>query len=324
MNTYIDEENNEYLLFENGEQITEHINLIEKKLLKAEKTRNVFVILTIVLATVLGFLIYSNFDYIAFKTMFTKTYIYQSSLQELVDWELDEENADIGKYFDDAVISVFIDKLYEISGDDYTYLYLPYQYIYSSERESARGASCRFAPYNCDTAYLNITNFTDESSEFVYDNVDKLTNYKNLILDLRNNPGGYVDSAEEIAEIFLDKDSIIYSEHTLNGTFDKTVKTKNDAMLRFDKIIILQNSETASAAEILIGALKGNLDNVILMGDTTFGKGIGQITIPLKNGFYLNATAFTWLMPDGKNIHGEGIDADYEYSVDELKRQLAN
>ena len=115
MNTYIDEENNEYLLFENGEQITEHINLIEKKLLKAEKTRNVFVILTIVLATVLGFLIYSNFDYIAFKTMFTKTYIYQSSLQELVDWELDEENADIGKYFDDAVISVFIDKLYEIS-----------------------------------------------------------------------------------------------------------------------------------------------------------------------------------------------------------------
>ena len=66
MNTYIDEENNEYLLFENGEQITEHINLIEKKLLQAEKTRNVFVILTIVLATVLGFLIYSNFDYIAF------------------------------------------------------------------------------------------------------------------------------------------------------------------------------------------------------------------------------------------------------------------
>ena len=154
--------------------------------------------------------------------------------------------------------------------------------------------------------------------------MNKLTNYKNLILDLRNNPGGYVDSAEEIAEIFLDKDSIIYSEHTLNGTFDKTVKTKNDAMLRFDKIIILQNSETASAAEILIGALKGNLDNIILMGDTTFGKGIGQITIPLKNGFYLNATAFTWLMPDGKNIHGEGIDADYEYSVDELKRQLAN
>ena len=139
------------------------------------------------------------------------------------------------------VISVFINKLYEISGDDYTYLYLPYQYIYSSERESARGASCRFAPYNCDTAYLNITNFTDESSEFVYDNVDKLTNYKNLILDLRNNPGGYVDSAEEIAEIFLDKDSIIYSEHTLNGTFDKTVKTKNDAMLRFDKKMCIRD-----------------------------------------------------------------------------------
>ena len=322
MNTYIDEENNEYLLFETGEQISEHINSIEKKLLRAERARNIFIAISIVLAAVLGFLIYSNFDYIAFKTMFTKTYIYQSSLQELVDEEIRETDSDVSKYFDDAVINVFIDKLYENSGDKYTYLYLPYQYVNSSAREKARGQSCQLVPYNEDTAYLNITNFTNESADFVSENAGKLSGYKNLILDLRNNPGGYVNSAEKIADLFLPKDSVVYTQHTLNGVFDKTIKAGNDAVFDFDKIIILQNSETASAAEILIGALKDNLDNVVLVGETTYGKGIGQTTIPLKNGFYLKATAFTWLTPDGETIHGKGIDADYEYSIEKLNELI--
>ena len=64
------------------------------------------------------------------------------------------------------------------------------------------------------------------------------------------------------------------------------------------------------------------LDNVVILGDTTFGKGIGQYTVPLKNGYYFIATMFTWETPNGDTIHQKGIPADKEFTVDTLSEEL--
>ena len=84
--------------------------------------------------------------------------------------------------------------------------------------------------------------------------------------------------------------------------------------LKYDKIIILQNNYTASASENMIAALKDNLDNVILVGETTFGKGIGQFTLPLRRGYAVKATVLLWDTPANINIHGKGISPDIPYS----------
>ena len=93
-------------------------------------------------------------------------------------------------------------------------------------------------------------------------------------------------------------------------------------MFNFDKIIVLQSKNTASSAEMLIGALRDNLDNVVLLGETTYGKGIGQNTVPLKNGFYFIATMFTWQTPNGDTIHGKGIEPDKELTAETLGEEV--
>lgn len=271
-----------------------------------------------VLAASLAFFVYTNYDYLAFKTMLTKSYIYQDSLSELIDDELEQDDSDVSAYFDDAVINIFLNRLYDISGDKYTYLYLPYQYTNRIINEKETGENCEWISYNEDTAYIKITNFSDESAEFVKENSDDLLKYSNIIIDLRGNGGGYVTAVNKIADMFLDSGETISREKTLIGAFSRENKSDNNAVFDFDKIVILQDGNTASAAEILIGALKDNLDGVTLMGETTFGKGIGQTTIPLKQGFYLKTTAFSWTTPNGSEIHGKGINPDYEFSIEKL------
>lgn len=303
-------------------------NKVKTNLTEAERfnrLKKVVIILSAaagVLAASLAFVIYSNYDYLAFKTMLTKGYIYQDSLSELIDSELEQEDSNVSTYFDDAVIDIFLNKLYDVSGDKYTYLYLPYQYTDRIIDEKETGMNCEWIPFNDNTAYIKITNFSDESAEFVKDNADELSKYSDVIIDLRGNGGGYVTAVNKIADMFLDSGETISSQKTLIGAFSQVNKSKNKAVFDFDKIVILQDGNTASASEILIGALKDNLNNVTLMGDTTFGKGIGQTTIPLKQGFYLKATAFSWATPDGSEIQGKGIEADCGFSLEKLNSIL--
>ncbi|MEA4972832.1 hypothetical protein SDC9_71085 [bioreactor metagenome] len=275
-----------------------------------------------VLAASLAFIVYTNYDYLVFKTMLTRGYIYQDSVSELIDDELEQDDSDVSTYFDDAVINIFLNRLYDVSGDRYTYLYLPYQYTNRVIDEEETGKSCEWIPFNQDTAYMKITNFSDESADFVKENSEELSKYSNIVIDLRGNGGGYVTSVKEIADMFLDKGETISSEKALIGAFSRENVSKNDAVFNFNKIIILQDGETASASEILIGALRDNLKNVTLLGTTTFGKGIGQTTIPLTKGFYLKATAFSWATPDGSEIQGKGIQPDYEFSLEKLNSIL--
>lgn len=299
--------------------------LVESGSKKTRSSKGIIAVLSILLIIVTGllvFVVYENYDYLVFKTILTQGYVYEDSLQDVIDDELDQSDSNVSDYFDDAVINVFMSRLYEESGDKYTHLYLPAQYTAKLENEQEVGNSSQWFQFTDDTAYLYITNFTEESASYVEENASEINQFDNLILDLRGNPGGYVAAADQIADMFLEKGDVISVENAVFDFLSQTSVSKNDPVFDFKKIIILQDGNTASAAEILIGALRDNLDNVVILGDTTFGKGIGQYTVPLKNGYYFIATMFTWETPNGDTIHQKGIPADKEFTIDTLSEEL--
>ncbi len=134
-----------------------------------------------------------------------------------------------------------------------------------------------------------------------------------LIIDLRGNTGGYLEVAKNIAEMFLEKGSIVYSLQNNKQTVDFRDITNES---RKYKIIVLVNKNTASAAEILAAALKYSYD-AIVVGNKTFGKGKVQQKSDLIDGTSIKYTTAKWLMPNGKCIDGIGLTPDYQVDVDE-------
>lgn len=306
--------------------LTENASVdFEQSIKKNKRQKQIIILLLsllILLAALLASIIYVNYDYLVFKTIMTKGYLYEDNVQNIIDEELEQNGSDIDIYFDDAVINIFMNRLHEENGDRYSHLYLPSQYTAKITNEKEIGNSCQWFQFTENSAYLSITNFTDESAEFILANAEEISQYSYLILDLRSNPGGYISAATSIADMFLDKGEIISRETSEMSFLSRTNISENDPIFAFDKIIILQDGNTASSSEILIGALHDNLDNVVLLGETTYGKGIGQNTVPLKNGFYFIATMFSWETPNGHVIHGEGIEPDKEFTVDTLAEEL--
>ncbi len=137
---------------------------------------------------------------------------------------------------------------------------------------------------------------------------DEIKQYKNLVIDLRNNGGGDEKEAKRIADLFLPKNMIVCTNKLTNK--EVTIKTSDSFKLEFNKIFILINKDTASAAEVLTLALKENLNNVTIVGKQSFGKGIGsQFRIfPDKTAY--NCLAFHWISPKGNTIHNKGITPD--------------
>ncbi len=141
---------------------------------------------------------------------------------------------------------------------------------------------------------------------------------ESLILDLRDNAGGYMSEAIAIADMFIDNGTIVYTEGRdgRQRYYDATEgKTKVP-------MIILQNKGTASASEILIGALK-DYDLAETVGITTYGKGVTQTPITFRDGSILKFTDSMYLTPKGTKIHGIGIDADTVVEDEELQIKKA-
>ena len=157
--------------------------------------------------------------------------------------------------------------------------------------------------------YLKITTFSNTLKDQVKDSLKELEkqNINSLIIDLRNNTGGYLSAAKDVASMFLEKGSIIYSleEKEKKQQYRDTTEEKRDY-----KIIILCNKNSASASEILIAALKDN-QKAITVGITTYGKGKVQQTHTLEDGSMVKYTSAKWLRPNGKCIDGLGITPDY-------------
>lgn len=138
-----------------------------------------------------------------------------------------------------------------------------------------------------------------------------------LIVDVRNNGGGIVDEALEIADLFTEKDTTLLIEKNKDGNEDVT-KAKKDKTINM-KTVLLVNQKSASASEILAGIFKDKVDNATLVGTTTFGKGVIQILYQLPDGSGLKITSREYYTPNRREIDGKGIDpdvkvSDYEYN----------
>ena len=142
----------------------------------------------------------------------------------------------------------------------------------------------------------------------------KAKGVKGVIVDLRGNGGGYRDAAVDIAGLWLD-DKIVMTERT-NGKITETLRTRRDAILKDVPTIVLINGGSASASEILAGALKDN-NAATLLGEKSFGKGSVQAIETLTNGAQMKITVARWYTPNGKNINKEGISPDVTVTISE-------
>ncbi len=160
--------------------------------------------------------------------------------------------------------------------------------------------------------YLRITNFDKNTYEqFVnaYNLISK-NNLKGLIIDLRNNPGGLLDSVVKIADELVPKDCIVYTEDK-NG--NKKFIYSDDKYIKLP-LVVLVNGNSASASEVLSGAIK-DLKRGILVGSKTFGKGLVQNLFPLRDGSAVKVTVAKYYTPAGICINGKGIEPDYKIEL---------
>jgi len=289
----------------------------EEKLKQLKKKYYILLGFFIIFAVAIGCYAYLNYDYLVFKHFISQHYIYTDALDILYEDYLKMDiNGKYYKYFDNIVIASVTEKIRQINQDRYTYLYTPEQYTQYKQEEKEEADESEFRILDDRTCYIKITNFSKYTWEFMKSHTSEMQKYPNLMIDLRGNSGGLINSMNKMAELFLPKGSIITIDRM--RLFNRTYKSKNNSPLKPENIIILQDRNTASASEGFIAALKDNLDNVTLIGDTTYGKGIGQFTMPLRNGFAVKATTMLWYTPKDVNIHKKGIEPDIFYTDEDI------
>lgn len=131
---------------------------------------------------------------------------------------------------------------------------------------------------------------------------------KGLVLDLRNNPGGVLNASVSVADAFVKKGKIVYTEGRVKDSLLTFNASPND-LLKGAPIVVLVNGGSASASEIVAGALQDH-HRAIIMGTKTFGKGSVQTIMPMNNGAALKITTARYFTPSGRSIQAEGIEPD--------------
>ena len=162
---------------------------------------------------------------------------------------------------------------------------------------------------NDQVAMIKIFNFNNDTRELFNEAVKEVLakNPKGLILDLRNNPGGYLDTAVDVSSKWVEEGNIVIEEFGDERKVEH--KALGNAPLADMKTIVLVNQGSASASEIVAGALK-DYKKAILVGEKTFGKGSVQVLRDLSDGSVVKITAAKWLTPSGSYIHEQGIEPD--------------
>jgi len=171
-------------------------------------------------------------------------------------------------------------------------------------------------------AMINLYHFNKNSYlEFKEIALDIIkSSVKGIVLDLRNNPGGYLDVSKEIGGLFLEEGSIFVIESSTKGQNPET--PNGTGRLSEYPIIILMNKGSASASEILAGALRDNR-SIKIVGQTSFGKGSIQRLRRLSDGSSIKITVAQWLTPSEKNITGKGLIPDIEIDDFDLQTEKA-
>ena len=161
--------------------------------------------------------------------------------------------------------------------------------------------------------YIRISNFQTHTVDDLKKGLIKLknennNNIKGLILDLRNNPGGLLNAAVGVSDLFLNNGLIVYTEVRIKDSKLK-FNAKPSEMLKDTPIIILVNGGSASASEIVAGALQDH-KRAVIMGEKTFGKGSVQTILPMNDRTALKLTTARYYTPSGRSIQASGIEPD--------------
>lgn len=182
------------------------------------------------------------------------------------------------------------------------------------EREEISVASVSGEKLKNDIGYIKISEFSSDTGTEFSDELERLKEegVKKLIIDLRNNPGGLIDSTVDIADSLLGKANISYAidNRGRKETWDSDLSKDFDG-----EIVILVNGESASASELLSGAIQDN-NRGIIVGEKTFGKGVVQKIFPLSDGSALKITVSEYFTPKSKKINKIGVVPDVEIKLD--------
>jgi len=167
-------------------------------------------------------------------------------------------------------------------------------------------------------AYLHLYHFTEKAAyDFRKAAIEILESPANkVILDLRNNPGGYLEVAQDIAGWFLKSGEVVVIEDFGEGKEQKLYKAEGNGLLGSYSLVVIINEGSASGSEILAGALRDNL-GVKLIGESSFGKGSVQELEKLKGGSSLKITIAKWLTPKGELITDKGLEPDVKVEITE-------
>jgi carboxyl-terminal processing protease len=170
--------------------------------------------------------------------------------------------------------------------------------------------------------YVRISNFQSKTARDLVDELAKLKNenedeLKGLVLDLRNNPGGVLSAAADVSDAFLDEGKLVYTKGRLENS-DFEFNAKPGDIMNGSPIVVLINGGSASASEIVAGALQDHKRGVV-MGSKSFGKGSVQTIQELRSGGAVKITTARYFTPNGRSIQGEGITPDIILDSYEIK-----
>ena len=182
-----------------------------------------------------------------------------------------------------------------------------------------------YSDYKGDAAIITITRFDSDTGKLAREKAQEAIDkkVKKVIIDLRGNGGGYVTAAQEVASLWVESGKLIVEQKSQSGLYNEKVYAKGGiAILKNTKTIVLVNGSTASASEVVAGALQ-DYDLAKLIGEKTYGKGSVQALQKLTGGELLRVTVAKWYTPKGKNINGEGIapDKEVERTFDQINKE---
>jgi len=176
-----------------------------------------------------------------------------------------------------------------------------------------------------DIGYIKITNFSENLLPELVMTCESLKNkgMKKIIIDLRLNPGGLLNQAVEIADIFIEKnEEIVFTKGRGEGILERYKAIEDNGIYEKMPLVVLINRGSASASEIFAGAIQ-DLDRGIVIGDTSFGKGSVQRIFPLDAGYKLKLTTAYYYLPSGRTIHRtKKISEPEKFKTLHLKREV--
>jgi len=181
-----------------------------------------------------------------------------------------------------------------------------------------------------DYGYVRISNFQSKTARDLVDEVSKLkkenkNELKGLVLDLRNNPGGVLSAAADVSDAFINEGKLVYTEGRISNS-DFEFNAKPGDILNNSPVVVLINGGSASASEIVAGALQDHR-RAVVMGSKSFGKGSVQTIQELRSGGAVKITTARYFTPSGRSIQGEGITPDIileKYKITDADEEAAS